>query len=155
MRKSALTLCLGLSLSLIASTTVLAADGSISTSTETTPITDNASNASTTFSTAAVSESYVSVAPYSQGYTGAVDGQGIYGRVTLQSTTKDPSTFATVEVFYNGVWHTPDFNDSDFVYLDLDSGISTTNFYMSTGRKYRLHIFNNSGTATGYIRAYD
>jgi hypothetical protein len=108
------------------------------------------------FNIAAVAEASGSFAPYTYGYVGPVDGQGQYGRVTLTSTTNDPSTSANVEVYYDGYWHTPDFNDSDFAFLDFGSGgIATTNFYMSIGRKYRLHVFNYTGTATGYIRAYD
>ncbi|MDQ0816088.1 hypothetical protein QF033_000666 [Bacillus pumilus] len=111
----------------------------------------NSASAASTFES-------VTVGGWDNAYTSPVDGQGQYGRITLQGTAGSQA-YAFVEVYYNGTWHRPTVNEPDFGWLWLGSGVSqdTTNYYMEKGKKYRLYV-NTTGsnyTAKGYIRTYD
>ncbi|WP_366561792.1 hypothetical protein AB0R65_14485 [Bacillus velezensis] len=98
----------------------------------------------------------VNVGPWESKYTGVVEGQGQYGRITLQGTAGSGAD-AWVEVYTNGNWYMPNVHEREFGWLALLDGVSTdtTNYYFEKGKKYRLGVSGNGYGAKGYIRTYD
>ncbi|WP_224930532.1 hypothetical protein [Bacillus safensis] len=100
----------------------------------------------------------VNVPPRSTGYTETVDGQGQYGRITLEGTVGS-YPYAFVEVYSNGQWKQPTINDPELGFLSLINNVSrdTDNYYFEKGKKYRLYVSTlaEEYSAKGYIRTYD
>ncbi|MDL1163658.1 hypothetical protein P0100_21855 [Yersinia pestis] len=99
-------------------------------------------------------EGYVQVPPWTQDYTGVVDGLGQYGRITLIS---EGEAYAAMYKRCNGgSWQITNIND-DLGWLSLGAtgGTDTNNYYMNLGCQYKLWVSGSANGAKAYIRAYD
>lgn len=110
----------------------------------------NSASAASTFESITVGSRENSVS------TSPVDGQGQYGRITLQGPSGS-GAFAFVEIYQNGTWHRPNIHEHGFGWLWLSDGVSeaTNNYYMEKGKKYRLSVSTSDYSAKAYIRTYD
>ncbi|MBH0331051.1 MULTISPECIES: hypothetical protein [Brevibacillus] len=105
---------------------------------------------------AASTESSIVLGAYGIDFTGAVQGQHKYGRITLQSDGK-----ASAFLYKNcdGTWKQTTVNDpegmSGHLFLDKNGGSTTDNYYMNGACQYKLEVLAGDKGAKGYIRSYD